>query len=179
MSRYDEDRAPVKPDCQPSEYTSEQGGEWKPWPRDLAYGSVLAARRNITKENPQSVTIDKGTVIYKVHSMCWKVGVGEETIRFRWDCVNGWTDWVGKDQLTRTPIPIGTSSDGSTASYYELPLHSTELQDLISAKDMNAQMGEIFRATYRYGQCSHSDKMRDIKKILFYAQAEKDRLEAI
>ena len=68
-------------------------------------------------------------------------------------------------------------SDGSTASYYELPDNATELQDLISAKDMNAQMGEIFRACYRYGQVAHSEKMRDAKKIKFYIEAEIARLE--
>lgn len=70
-------------------------------------------------------------------------------------------------------------SDGSTASYYELPQGATELQDLISYRNMNAQIGEILRACYRYGQASHSDCLRDAKKILFYAQAEVKRLEAI
>lgn len=32
-----------------------------------------------------------------------------------------------------------TQSDGSTASYYELPTNATELQHLISHRDMNAQ----------------------------------------
>jgi hypothetical protein len=68
-------------------------------------------------------------------------------------------------------------SDGSTASYYELPPDAKELQDLISAKNMNAQIGEIFRACYRYGQVAHSPEIRDIKKILFYANAELKRLE--
>jgi len=67
-------------------------------------------------------------------------------------------------------------SDGSTASYYELPLCATELQHLISHKNMNSQIGEIFRACYRYGEVAHSEKIRDAKKILFYAQAEVDRL---
>tara|TARA_R110002110_G_C12986142_1_gene674174 strand:- start:108 stop:521 length:414 start_codon:yes stop_codon:yes gene_type:complete len=67
-------------------------------------------------------------------------------------------------------------SDGSTASYYELPEGATELQDLISFKDMNAQMGEIFRGTYRYGEASHSDRLRDAKKIRFYIDAEIKRL---
>lgn len=61
------------------------------------------------------------------------------------------------------------TSDGSTASYYELPKDATELQDLISFRDMNAQTGEIFRACYRYGLVEHSPKIRDIKKIIFYA----------
>lgn len=68
------------------------------------------------------------------------------------------------------------TSDGSTASYYELPEKATELQHLIAAKDMNAQIGEIFRACYRYGQVSHSPKTRDIKKVIYYAQAELERL---
>ena len=68
-------------------------------------------------------------------------------------------------------------SDGSTASYYELPEGASELQELISCKDMNAQMGEIFRATYRYGQVAHSEKIRDAKKIKYYIEAEIKRLE--
>lgn len=72
-----------------------------------------------------------------------------------------------------------STSDGSTASYYELPKSATELQHLISHRDMNAQIGEIFRACYRYGMVSHSPKVRDIKKIIFYAQAELERLSKI
>jgi hypothetical protein len=68
-------------------------------------------------------------------------------------------------------------SDGSTASYYELPSESSQLQDLIAYKNMNAQIGEIFRACYRYGEVAHSEKLRDAKKILFYAEAEIKRLE--
>jgi hypothetical protein len=71
---------------------------------------------------------------------------------------------------------IKVSSDGSSASYYELPKDASELQDLISAKNMNAQIGEIFRECYRYGQASHCDEIRGIKKILFYANAELKRL---
>ena len=68
-------------------------------------------------------------------------------------------------------------SDGSTASYYELPEGATELQHLISYKDLNAQMGEIFRACYRYGEVAHSEMLRDAKKIRFYIDAEIERLE--
>ena len=68
-------------------------------------------------------------------------------------------------------------SDGTTASYYELPPEARELQDVISYKNMNSQIGEIFRACMRYGEVEHSSKLRDINKILFYAQEEKRRLE--
>ncbi len=80
---------------------------------------------------------------------------------------------------TRIGKKEGVTSDGSTASYYELPEGATELQHLISHRDMNAQIGEIFRACYRYGMVSHSPKVRDIKKIIFYAQAELERLSKL
>ena len=83
---------------------------------------------------------------------------------------DGMTEMAWEEKQNRV------TSDGSTASYYELPPNTTELQDLISYKNMNAQIGEIFRECYRYGQASHSDELRGIKKILFYAQAEMKRL---
>jgi hypothetical protein len=67
-------------------------------------------------------------------------------------------------------------SDGSSADYYKLPKGATQLQDLIGDRNMNAQIGEIFRACYRYGRVSHSPEIRDIKKIIYYANAELDRL---
>tara|TARA_B100000131_G_C17823215_1_gene494572 strand:- start:302 stop:544 length:243 start_codon:yes stop_codon:yes gene_type:complete len=70
-----------------------------------------------------------------------------------------------------------SKSDGSTAKYYELPDYAKEVQDLISYKNMNGQIAEIFRTCYRYGFASHSDQLRDAKKIVFYANAEVDRLE--
>ena len=86
---------------------------------------------------------------------------------------------VGSDSTLIGKLPpIGEAvSDGSTASYYELPGGCTQLQHLISHKDMNAQIGEIFRSCYRYGESSHSTKLRDAKKIKFYIDAEIARLE--
>ena len=82
-----------------------------------------------------------------------------------------------KRHLSDKKAAIKSKSDGSTASYYELPEGATELQHLISYKNMNAQMGEIFRASYRYGEVEHSEKLRDAKKIKFYVEAEIKRLE--
>lgn len=73
--------------------------------------------------------------------------------------------------------PMNARSDGASADYYLLPKGATQLQDLISHRNMNAQIGEIFRACYRYGIASHSDQLRDAKKILFYAHSEVKRLE--
>jgi len=91
-------------------------------------------------------------------------------------------EWV---RAGKTDIYVSTSkrtkevSDGSTADYYVLPENATELQDLISHKNMNAQIGEIFRACYRYGGVAHSPEIRDNKKILFYAKAELERLQKL
>ena len=81
-------------------------------------------------------------------------------------------------KLVKKP-DVTATSDGSPASYYELPADATQLQDLISHRNMNAQMGEIFRATYRYGLASHSDQLRDAKKIKFYIEAEIARLQKL
>jgi len=67
-------------------------------------------------------------------------------------------------------------SNGLTASYYELPEDATELQHLISCKNMNAQCGEAFRSLYRMGEASHSDNLRDVRKVIFYMKAEEERL---
>jgi len=91
--------------------------------------------------------------------------------------ITHYRDWTLFNQQQAKPAP--TKSDGSTASYYELPEGSTELQHLISHRNMNAQIGEVFRACYRYGLVEHSEMLRDAKKIKFYAQAEIERLEKL
>lgn len=80
-------------------------------------------------------------------------------------------------ETTRAISDEGNRSDGRTASYYELPPGAKELQDLISYKNMDAQVGEAFRSLYRFGESSHSDKMRDARKVIFYMEAEIRMLE--
>lgn len=60
-------------------------------------------------------------------------------------------------------------SDGSTASYYELPSWARELADLIRYKKMNGSQAEAFRALYRGAEASHSDERRQARKLLTYA----------
>lgn len=97
-----------------------------------------------------------------------------------WDGIRAYAGKGAAEIIDPIPNPMDTvtnTSDGSTASYYTLPIGASELQDLISCRDMNSQIGEIFRACYRYGKVSHSDKLRDARKIKFYAEAEISRLE--
>ena len=65
---------------------------------------------------------------------------------------------------------------GSTPSQYQLPNNATDLQDLIEHRGMNFAQGNIFKAQYRRGLCSHSDELRDAIKTLWFAQREVDRL---
>jgi hypothetical protein len=66
---------------------------------------------------------------------------------------------------------------GSTPSQYQLPDNATDLQDLIEYRGMNFAMGNIFKACYRSGNCSHSDLRRDINKIIWFANRELERLK--
>jgi hypothetical protein len=95
------------------------------------------------------------------------------------DVADGVQKLVKINKEITSQVKAMITSDGSTASYYQLPAGATELQDLISFRNMNAQDGEIFRAIYRKGRASHSDELRDARKVLFYAQAEVARLERV
>ena len=145
-------------------------------------------------KNPAATIREAATATDASYGMAWTVRKDLEAIA---DDVLGipshktFNKWLKRDDETlykepatleakaplvhKTQQSVGTS-DGSTASYYELPDGAAELQDLISHKNMNAQVGEIFRAAYRYGESSHSNELRDAKKIRFYIDAEIKRL---
>lgn len=68
------------------------------------------------------------------------------------------------------------NTGGSTPSQYALPEGAAELQDLIEHREMNFQVGNIFKACYRMGHCAHSDRERDLRKILYFAERELNRV---
>jgi len=71
-------------------------------------------------------------------------------------------------------------SDGSTASYYELPNNASELQDLISAKNMNYSVGSIFVLCCEHGEAqSVQSRINIVKGIIKHAEYERKRLEAM
>ncbi len=90
---------------------------------------------------------------------------------------------IKEEQAVTTPdVAVNSKearSDDCTASYYKLPGGSTELQHLISHRNMNSQIGEVFRSCYRYSLLSQGDMLKEAKKIKFYAQAEIERLEKL
>ena len=68
-------------------------------------------------------------------------------------------------------------NNGGSTDYYKLPNNAKDLQDLIEYKEMNFALGNIFKAVYRFGSCSHSDTIRDLNKIVYFANREIKRLE--
>ena len=80
------------------------------------------------------------------------------------------------DHMPRHIREVEDTPGGSTPSQYQLPDNATDLQDLIEHRDMNFAMGNIFKACYRSGNCSHSDLLRDINKIIWFAKRELKRL---
>ena len=134
----------------------------------MANGTKAAKLRKFFKDNPDATTKQAAEWANCGYGTAWSIK--QEFCKEK---------PMALEKRLEEIAPVVSVSDGSTASYYELPAGATELQDLISFKDMNAQMGEIFRGTYRYGQASHSDRLRDAKKIKFYIDAEIKRLESL
>jgi len=64
---------------------------------------------------------------------------------------------------------------GLDGRYYQFPEGCRELQDLIEHRDMNFNVGNIFKAAYRLGNKPGVSKKYDLEKIIFYAQRELDR----
>jgi len=62
--------------------------------------------------------------------------------------------------------------DGGATHYYELPQGATELQHIIKHKKMEHGIGEAFCALYRLND--NGERLRNLKKALFYIQCEID-----
>jgi len=67
---------------------------------------------------------------------------------------------------------------GGSSSYYELPKHARELQDLIEYKDMNFARGNVFKAAYRMGDKPNTEALYDWQKIKWFADREIARLNS-
>ena len=154
----------------------------------MANGTKAAKLRKYFKKNPEATAKEAAEWANCSYGNAWAI---KQEFCKTTPVVRS-KDYIPKPQVDKTPLSEGKlgqkaqpapimqtlagRSDGSTASYYELPAGAQELQDLISHKNMNSQIGEIFRACYRMGEASHSDELRDAKKIKFYIDAEIKRL---
>ena len=116
------------------------------------------------------------TTMYRCDSCGWLWGYTELPVSLTCDiCKEGTLQREGGIP----PVVVRFDNEepgGSTPEQYGLPEGATELQDLIEYREMNFAMGNIFKATYRWGNCGHSDRLRDINKIIWFANREKERL---
>lgn len=78
-------------------------------------------------------------------------------------------------ELVEAAMPVAKSSGGSN-DYYKLPDGATELGDLIEAKNMNFNVGNIFKAAYRLGAKPGVGEMYDLEKIVWFATREINRI---
>jgi len=137
------------------------------------YDKIIDALIKFPKKSNKEIAARVGvsaSYVYKVKSARGDITTGNNNVAVGHAAPSTDLSW-------ELPENTLTTSDGSTAAYYELPEGAKELQDLISHRNMNAQIGEIFRSCYRYGIALHSDQLRDAKKIKFYIDAEIKRLE--
>ena len=70
-----------------------------------------------------------------------------------------------------------TDNNGGKTEYYDAPEGNKTLQDLIEYKEMNFAIGNIFKACYRFGKQDHSEKERDLNKILYFVNRELEKLK--
>ena len=137
------------------------------------YDKIMDALSKFPKKSNKEIAARVGvsaSYVYKVKNARGDITTGNNNVAVGHVATSTGLSW-------ELPENTLTTSDGSTAAYYELPEGAKELQDLISHRNMNAQIGEIFRSCYRYGIALHSDQLRDAKKIKFYIDAEIKRLE--
>lgn len=84
-------------------------------------------------------------------------------------------EMIGKMSFSNAEVAPG----GSTPSLYSLPEGAKELQDLIEHRNMNFAVGNIFKACFRLGQKDGVDASYDLRKVLFFAERELRRVEAM
>lgn len=68
-------------------------------------------------------------------------------------------------------------SNGGSTDYYNIPPGAKDLQDLIEHNDMNFSEGNVFKAVYRMGKKTGTDKAYDWNKIIWFAHRELARLK--
>ena len=64
-------------------------------------------------------------------------------------------------------------NNGGNTDYYDLPNDAETLQDLIEYRNMDWNIANIFKSCYRIGNQDHSSELRDINKIIWFAERQK------
>ncbi|QIG74627.1 hypothetical protein EVC11_045 [Rhizobium phage RHph_I20] len=103
--------------------------------------------------------------------ICNGLGFTTSGLIHQFDCKNcEGTGYSIQDEATVKATKV--KSDGSSTSYYDLPPAAKDLGDLIEFKNMNFNVGNIFKACYRLGEKEGNDLRYDLNKIIYFAQRE-------
>ena len=79
---------------------------------------------------------------------------------------------------SQEPQQDDSVNNGGATSYYDLPDGATCCNDIIMWRNMNYNQGNIFKSAFCFNQGRHTgtDDLRELNKIIYFAQQEKARL---
>ena len=63
-------------------------------------------------------------------------------------------------------------NNGGSTDYYNLPAGCKSVQDIIEKMDMHWNMANIFKSVFRLGRQDHSDSIRVLNKIIWFAKRQ-------
>jgi len=69
-------------------------------------------------------------------------------------------------------VRVVEGQEGWSSDYYQLPPNASELGDLIEYRDMNFNVGNIFKACYRLGHKEGVSDIYDLHKIKYFVERE-------
>lgn len=69
-------------------------------------------------------------------------------------------------------------NNGGDTDYYRIEPNWTSFQDVIEAREMSYSQGNIFKVacTFNVGRHSGTDELRDINKIIWFANRIRDEI---
>ena len=74
-----------------------------------------------------------------------------------------------------------SENNGGKTDYYQMPTHIKDADDFAEWRNMNFNQGNILKAVWTFNTERHSgtNTVRDLNKIIHYAQRELKRLENV
>jgi hypothetical protein len=70
-----------------------------------------------------------------------------------------------------------SENNGGVTDYYKLDPEWECVQDIIEDKNMSWNIANVFKSCFRLGGNHHSTKLRDLNKIIYFAERERDLIQ--
>jgi hypothetical protein len=87
------------------------------------------------------------------------------------------TAWGVLDETPKTGVVGDAINNGGSTDYYKFNPEWKEVSDIIEAKGMGFNIGNVFKSCFRLGGEHHSSRERDLNKIIYFAQRELNLLK--